>query len=304
MDDRVADAIRRIPVFAGRTPDAVERLGGLTNLVYRVGLAGTDYLLRIAGEGTGDYIDRSVEAHNAKVAADAGVSAGVLFFDESDGLMLAQYIPDAATMNAERFQDLGACRRAALAFRQMHRCGKDFRTVFDVFEKMDEYLALLADLKAPVPEGYDEVKRESDAVRKALAAHPTRLAPCHCDPLAENFLDTGQRMWIVDWEYSGNNDPMWDLGDLSVEAAFGPAQDEAMMQAYFDGAPPGDQLGRMVLYKAMCDLLWTLWGVIQHANDNPADDFWSYAVNRFERCRTLMGDADFPRHIAAVAKGG
>ena len=304
MENSVADAIGRIPLFGGRPPDSVERLGGLTNLVYRVGFDGTDYLLRIAGEGTGDYIDRAVEAHNAKVAADAGVSAGVLFFDESDGLMLADYIPEAVTMNAERFKDTGACRRAALAFRQMHRCGNDFRTVFDVFEKMDEYLALLAELKAPVPDGYEDVKRESDMVRKALAAHPAALAPCHCDPLAENFLDTGERMWIVDWEYSGNNDPMWDLGDLSVEAEFGPAQDEAMMEAYFDGEPPADQLGRMVLYKAMCDLLWTLWGVIQHANDNPADDFWAYAVNRFERCQTLMGDAAFPRHIAAVERGG
>ena len=304
MDAKLEAAFARIPLFAGRSPDAVERLGGLTNLVYRVGLDGRDYLLRIAGEGTEAYIDRSVEAHNARVAADAGVSADVLFFDEADGLMLADYIPDAATMNAERFQDIGACRRAALAFRQMHQCGKDFRTVFDVFEKMDEYLALLAELKAPVPEGYEDVKREADAVRKALAARPAKLVPCHCDPLAENFLDTGERMWIVDWEYSGNNDPMWDLGDLSVEAGFGPAQDEAMMFAYFDGPPPADQLGRMVLYKAMCDLLWTLWGVIQHANGNPVEDFWAYAVGRFERCRKLMAEPGFAGHIEAVARGG
>lgn len=303
MDAKLEAAIRKIPLFKGRQPDSVERLGGLTNLVYRVGLDGADYLLRIAGEGTEDYIDRAVEAYNARVAADAGVSAGVLFFDESDGMMLAEYIPDAATMNTERFKDLGACRRAALAFRQMHRCGQDFRTVFDVFEKMDEYLALLAELKAPVPEGYEDVKRESDVVRKALSAHPAKLAPCHCDPLAENFLDTGERMWIVDWEYSGNNDPMWDLGDLSVEAEFGPEQDEAMMFAYFDGPPPADQLGRMVLYKAMCDLLWTLWGVIQHANGNPAEDFWAYAEGRFERCRKLMSEPDFEGHVAAVARG-
>jgi thiamine kinase-like enzyme len=303
MDVKLAAAIQRIPLFEGRAADSVERLGGLTNLVYRVGLDGEDYLLRIAGEGTEEYIDRSVEAHNARVAAEADVSAGVLFFDETDGLMLADYIVGAATMNAERFRDIGACRRAALAFRQMHQCGKDFQTVFDVFEKMDEYLALLAELKAPVPDGYEEVKRESDTVRKALAAHPVKLVPCHCDPLAENFLDTGTRMWIVDWEYSGNNDPMWDLGDLSVEAEFGPAQDDAMMSAYFDGPPPPDQLGRMVLYKAMCDLLWTLWGVIQHANDNPAEDFWAYAVGRFERCRNLMAEPDFQRHIDAVARG-
>jgi thiamine kinase-like enzyme len=95
---------------------------------------------------------------------------------------------------------------------------------------------------------------------------------------------------------------MWDLGDLSVEAGFGPDQDAALMAAYFDGAPPAEQVGRMVLYKAMCDLLWTLWGVIQHANDNPADDFWAYAVKRLDRCRTLMAGPDFARHLDAVRR--
>ncbi len=303
MDQMVRDALSRVPLFAGRMPKTWERLGGLTNLVFRVNYGSADYLLRIAGEGTADYIDRAVELQNARVAADAGVSAGVLYFDESDGLMIAEYIGDATTMNTESFKDTGACGRAALAFRQLHRCGKEFRSVFDVFRKIDEYLVLLAELKAELPGGYDDVKREAGTVRKALREHPARLAPCHCDPLAENFLDDGERMWIVDWEYSGMNDPMWDLGDLSVEAEFGPAQDAAMMTAYFDGEPPADQLGRMVLYKAMCDLLWTLWGVIQHANKNPADDFWAYATQRFDRCRDLMASADFPRHLEAASRG-
>ena len=73
--------------------------------------------------------------------------------------------------------------------------------------------------------------------RAALDAHPAALAPCHCDPLCENFLDTGERMWIVDWEYSGMNDPLWDLGDLSVEGEFGPEEDEELLAAYFGGAP-------------------------------------------------------------------
>src|SRR5262249_17836214 len=147
------------------------------------------------------------------------------------------------------------------------------------------------------------VQREAETVRAALAARPAMPAPCHCDPLAENFLDTGERSYIVDWEYSGNNDPMWDLGDLSVEAAFGAAQDEALVGAYFDGRPPGDQMGRMVMYKAMCDLLWTLWGVIQVVNENPVEDFWAYAVNRFERCQALMAAPAFGRHLAAIRAG-
>ncbi len=72
-------------------------------------------------------------------------------------------------------------------------------------------------------------------------------------------------MWIVDWEYSGNNDPMWDLGDLSVEGSFDADMDRRLLHAYFSGTPTAFDTGRMVIYKAMCDLLWTLWGLIQHA---------------------------------------
>ena len=107
-------------------------------------------------------------------------------------------------------------------------------------------------------------------------------------------------MWIVDWEYSGMNDPMWDLGDLSVEAGFDAAQEAEMMQAYFGHDPRPQDQGRMVIYKAMCDLLWTLWGLIQLADGNPADDFRAYADGRFARCKALMASPDFPRHLAAI----
>jgi thiamine kinase-like enzyme len=110
-------------------------------------------------------------------------------------------------------------------------------------------------------------------------------------------------MWIVDWEYSGMNDPLWDLGDLSVEAEFDPGQDDELLAAYFGGPPPAAARGRMVAYKAMCDLLWTLWGLIQHADANPADDFWAYSVNRFDRCRRLMRSDGFAGNLAAARRG-
>ena len=91
---------------------------------------------------------------------------------------------------------------------------------------MDEYLGILRGKNAWVPDGYEKVQEEADSVRHALAANPLETVPCHCDSLAENFLDTGERMYVVDWEYAGNNDPMWDLGDLSVEADFGADQDQ------------------------------------------------------------------------------
>jgi len=157
---------------------------------------------------------------------------------------------------------------------------------------------------AALPDGYGQVQEAAGAVREALGRHDLPLMPCHCDPLAENFLDTGMRVFIIDYEYAGNNDPMWDLGDLAVEAAFDAEQEKALLNAYFGGEPPPFAVGRMVMYKAMCDLLWTLWGVIQFANDNPAEDFWAYATGRLERCRALMATPDFPRHLETVRRGG
>jgi thiamine kinase-like enzyme len=301
----VREALRRIPRFAGEALSgaSIERLAGLTNRNYRVAIGDERFVLRIPGEGTSEYIDRRHEAVAARIAAEAGVNAEVLFLDETDGLMLTRFIDGAATMNGERFKDLGAVARAAQAFRRMHDCGKSFATEFNLFQKMDEYLDYLRKKAARIPDGYADVQREAEAVRAALNARPAALRPCHCDPLAENFLDTGQRIFIIDWEYAGNNDPMWDLGDVSIEAGFGPEQDAALAEAYFGGRAPAAQVGRMVMYKAMCDLLWTLWGVIQVVNENPVDDFWAYALNRFERCKTLMGSGELGRHLDAVRRG-
>ncbi len=307
MDDNIAAALDRIPAFDGvpRETIACARLGGLTNLVYRVDAGDRRYVLRIAGEGTEDYIDRKVEGHNARVAAEAGVSAEVLHFDADSGLMLTRYLDGCVTMSPELFKSRpGAPARAAEVLKRMHACGKEFRFRFELFAMIDEYLDLLAKLEAPLPDGYHEVVKEAGAVRKALDANPAALAPCHCDPLSENFLDDGARMWVVDWEYSGMNDPIWDLGDVSVEAGFDAAQDREMMAAYCGGEPPAAVYGRMVIYKAMCDLLWTLWGLIQFANKNPVDDFWAYSVNRLERCKALMGADDFGRHLGAIHNGG
>jgi thiamine kinase-like enzyme len=302
MTDEALAAMRLIPGYGEARVEEVERLGGLTNRVYRVRAGGEALVLRVPGEGTEAYIDRKVEAVNARAAAAAGVSPEVLHVDTARGLMLTRFV-EGRTMTPALFRKPGAAGRAAAAFRQLHGSGARFAFRFELFAMIEEYLKVLARLNATLPDGYHAAVAEAEAVRAALDAHPAKLAPCHCDPLCENFLDTGERMWIVDWEYSGMNDPLWDLGDLSVEGEFGPEEDAELLAAYFGGPPPAAARGRMVAYKAMCDLLWTLWGLIQHANDNPADDFWAYAIRRFERCRKLMASEAFAGHLDAARAG-
>lgn len=299
----IEDALRQVPEYRNidLNADQVTRLGGMTNLVYRVQLVQQNIIVRIPGKGTEDYIDRAVELNNAEAAARAGVSANVIWADASTGVMISDCIDDIHTMTPALFASrVGSPKRAALAFKTLHQSGETFKLRFELFSMIDDYLKVLEGKDTELPEGYAEIVQAAQPVKAVLSKTDITLAPCHCDPLCENFLDDGGRMWIVDWEYSGMNDPMWDLGDLSVEAGFTSDQDIEMMNAYFDGKPTDVEFGRMVIYKAMCDLLWTLWGLIQHADKNPAEDFWQYAIDRFERCKALMNSAEFGTHLEAV----
>ena len=299
----VREVLRGIPQLADLGDKAdIQRLGGLTNLVYRVSGGAESFVLRLPGKGTEEYINRSNEAQAAGEAAKANVSPDLIFADAATGTMVTRYVEGAVTMSPQNFKSVaGAPARAGEVFRRLHDSGAVFNFRFELFSMIDDYLKVLSTKDIELPEGYRDVVKEAETVRAALAAGPLPLVACHCDPLCENFLDTGTRMWLVDWEYSGMNDPMWDLADVSVEGEFLPWQDEEMIRAYFGGEPSPFDRGRIVIYKAMCDLLWTLWGLIQHANQNPADDFWRYSINRFERCKALMATPDFPRHVAAVA---
>ena len=298
MDEvaEVQGTIGSIPALSGYT-GRVERLGGLTNRVYRLG----EFCLRLPGKGTEAYIDRRNEAVASEEAAKAGIAPEVIFVDTDSGVMVTRFIEYAATMTPQGFATRqGSAARAGAAFAQLHKSGAVFPFRFELFAMIDEYLGLLATKDVALPDGYHAVVAEAATVRAALARNPVPLAPCHCDPLCENLIDTGARIWIVDWEYSGMNDPMRDLGDLSVEAGMTEAQEGEMLAAYFGGNAAAADHGRMVIYKAMCDLLWTLWGLIQLAEGNPADDFRAYAYARFARCKALMAKPEFARHLAAV----
>ncbi|MDB5098364.1 MAG: Choline/ethanolamine kinase [Cyanobacteria bacterium RYN_339] len=301
LDPGLQAALARIPALAGTTDADWERLGGLTNVVYRVATPAGPLAVRVPGKGTAAYIDRRVEAHNAQVAADADVAPVLVFADPDDGLMATAFLASATTMTGPLFRTrAGAPARAGALLRRLHGSPLPFTFRFELFAKIDEYLVYLAEHPAPLPAGYADALARSEGIRRQLAAHPVALVPSHCDPLAENFLDDGARMWLVDWEYSGMNDPMWDLGDLSVEAGFDLEQDEALLAGYFGGAATPADRGRFEIYKAMCDLLWTLWGLIQHANGNPAEDFLAYANDRFARCQRQLESPGFAEHLAAI----
>ena len=306
--ERLYAALERVHLFRNVRQEDIklELLGGaLTNVCYKVTTGGGAYVLRLAGDGTSDYIDRAAEKHNARVAAEAGVNAEVIFFDATDGTMVTRFVEGVCMNAGDGFcRDSGAPVRAARALKRVHTLGRLFRSRFDVFAAIDGYLNLLHGWRAPVPEDYYKVGRRARAMRMALEAFPAALVPCHNDPWPGNLLDADGRIYLIDWEYSGMNDPLWDLATLSVEASFGPEQDRTMMEAYYGTRLSPVLYSRLEVYKAMSDLHWSIWGIVQHAKGNRAEDFRSYGLERLGRSKARMSSADFSRHLSVVRTGG
>jgi thiamine kinase-like enzyme len=303
--ERIRDVLARVPSFGDTRWEEVEitPLDSFTNLSYKLTVHDSAYVLRLAGKGTSSYIDRGAEEHNARIATEAGLNAEVLFFDAQDGTMLSRFIDGPHMDKMEFRRDPEAPARAALTLRRLHGIGRAFRSRFGPYAPIDYYLDLLRALRSPLPDAYHEVRSDAKRVRRTLEAAPVRPTSCHNDTCPENFVEVGSRVYLIDWEYSGMNDPAWDLADLSVEGGFGPEQDRKMVEAYWGEAVPSGFYERVVLQKAMSDYFWGLWSLVQHANGNPAAEFWSYATGRFERCNGLMGSDSFGSCVEAVRSG-
>lgn len=300
-------ARRRLAEIPGFSPTLVEaarltRLLGFTNRVYRVDIDGQSVCLRIPGSGTAAAVDRRAEEVNARLAAKAGVAPEVLYFGD-DGVMITRFVEDALPLRPERIRESeGALQRGAIALRRLHDAEIVFASTFRVFETIDAYAAALQRLGHSLPDAEQKAIRETEVIGKALASHPVTPKPCHCDPTGRNLLDTGARVWLVDWEYSGMNDPMWDLAYFSIESLL-ESGDRALLTAYFGHAPEEKMAARMAALKPVAEVLAALWALIQIAEGKTRGDFAAYARATFERAAERMGAADFSRHLETLRAG-
>jgi len=295
----VEDVLAAVPELRGAT--SVEPLaGGLTNTNYRVVAPSGTYVVRISGKDTGLLaIDRENEAHNTRLAAETGVGAPfVAWLPEHDALVL-EFL-DGEVMDAEKLRRGDHLPAIARACRRLHEGGR-FQHEFDMFEIQRGYLRVVRERGFRLPERYLEFEPQVRALEAAMRAHEEPKVPCNNDLLAENFIDCNGEMRLIDYEYSGNNEPSFELGNIWSESNLSIEQLEQLVDEYY-GAPLVNKVARCRLWGLMSKYGWTLWGSIQVGISDIEFDFWDWAMEKYVRAVAEFDGADFDRLVEDVRR--
>ena len=288
---RIEDVIARIPDWQGRSVSATPMRAGLTNRNYRVDVDRTAYIVRIPGRNTALLaIDAEHAYRNTLAAAQAGVGAQLVHYLPDLSVMVLEFIA-GPTLHPQSMQTPGMLPRVVHALRQLH-AGPRFANTFNLFRTMDAYLATVHRHGMTLPEGYGVALPIAHRIEEALKARPLPPVPCHNDVMPENFIDDGTRLRLVDYDYSGANDPCCDLGYICNEGEFAPYQVEQLCAAYF-GRTSRSLSARVWLYRCMTNLVSTLWSAIQHDTSEIEYDFRHLALERWHRARDLMESPEF-----------
>jgi thiamine kinase-like enzyme len=287
----IEEAVAKIEDWRGRNISIQPLSGGLTNSNYKVEVDGTPYFVRVPGESTELLaIDRNNEYHNTKAAAEAGVAPQILYYFPEHCVMVLEFL-EGETMSKDSLGAPGMPTRMAQAIRQLHS-GPRFFSDFNMFRLTEYYLNLCSEREIHIPDGYLERMPIVERIEKAMSVHPLETVPCNNDLLAENYLDDGKQLWLIDYEYSGNNDPTFELGNTCQEMQFNEDQISEVCAAYF-GSVSSDKIARMKLNMIMSDVGWGLWAAIQAKISTIDFDFWGWAIERWGRSVEKMDSREF-----------
>ena len=255
---------------------SVEQLGGMTNQNYLAKTTNKQYIVKFFGKGTEKLINRQDEKYNLELLKDLDLDVKNYLFDIEAGIKVNEYIESAITLDATSIKT--KFDKIAPILQTIHASGKELRGEFAPFEEIKKYESLIEE-KIPYA-NYEAVREEVFSLEKRLADLGVDRKSCHIDLVPENFIESPQgRLYLIDWEYSSMNDPMWDLAALFLESEFTPQEEEAFLSYYESDKTPVSR-EKIAIYKILQDTIWSLWTVYK---EEQGADFGDYGVSRYQR---------------------
>jgi len=296
---RLSDVIARVPGMAGERWTATQLPGGLTNRNFHVVTSGgRQVVVRLSSPQTALLaIDRDAEFRNSTSAATAGVAPAVVLYAPELGALVIDWI-DGDTFTERDLDDSATLRLVAATCRRLH-AGPRFAGDFDMFDLQQRYLDLVLGRGYRVPPSYLELTPQVAMIREAMAVQRTHTVPCHNDLLAANIMRSGDRLFFIDYEYAGNGDPCFELGNIASESHLSDERLAELVEAYYGEATAG-KVARAKLFALMSNYGWTLWAAIQDATSDLDFDFWAWGMEKYERAVEGLRDRNLSQLISDV----
>jgi thiamine kinase-like enzyme len=278
---RLRLALDQLPALAGQPRAAELLVGGLTNVNVKVTTPERIAVLRLSS-GDGDLlaIDRTAEHVNSRRAAESGAAPAVLDYLPDLKVLVVEWV-QGRTLVPDDLRDEQTLTRAADVCRKLH-AGPRFEGDFDMFRLQRHYLSIVTERGFRLPARYTDLMPEVDRIAAALAVQRRATVPCNNDLLAANFIDDGDRLWVIDYEYGGNNDECFELGNIWSESHLSLDHLELLVDSYY-GRHLHHKVARARLLGLMSNFGWTLWASIQDAVSPIDFDFWAWGMDKFDR---------------------
>ena len=263
--------------------------GGITNHNVKVTRADGVLVLRVAGRETEVLgIDRAAEHEATRTAASVGVGPEVVDFVEPEGWLVTRFI-EGTTPSPEELREPVQLERVAAALRAIHD-GPTIPGRFDALGVVDAYRDAAVARGAVLPGSFAEAYATGERIAWLRQRETPR--PCHNDLLNANFIDDGEHLRIVDWEYAGMGDPWFDLANFSVNHELDEAGRERLLAAYA-GEATSTGLSALDLMRYMSDFREAMWGAVQSVVSEVDFDFEAYAAEHFERMQRTAAEPGF-----------
>lgn len=257
-------------------------VGGLTNYNYIMNIKGTEYVIRQPGGMTDQMIDRKIEKVNNNIASELGLNSECVYFDEFSGIKISVYIKKSKNIALVDPNSPTNLKAVSSLMKKTHSSPKDFPNSFDWQRELSKYEQIVKELNGDFFFDYATLKKQlSGFMRKNIKN--TISVPCHNDTVPENFVvDDIGRVYLVDWEYAGMNDPSFDVAAYILESKLNAEAIRYLVLDYYGQLPKPAEILKIKCYMLAQDLLWTVWALIRHYN---GDDFLDYCNLRYERFR-------------------
>jgi thiamine kinase-like enzyme len=286
------DLLEQIQVTRGRKRQISVLSGGLTNNNYRVQTDdGGDYVVRVSEASTGLLaIDRENERFNTRAAAAAGVGAPVVESLPELGVLVVGFLA-GRTLQMDDIRNVEIIPRVAAAVRQLHG-GPAFQGSFDMRQIRRYYLAVVQERGYRLPDDYLSLQDQVEQLEDAMKPGTETVVPCNNDLLAGNFIDDGDRIWIIDYEYAGMNEPSFELGNIASESFLDLGATQLLVSSYW-GRESAAKLARTRAWSLLARYGWTLWAAIQAGASSIDFDFWSWGMQKYESARAELEGPEF-----------